>query len=143
MQICSYQDNYENIENESHLLWKSDYSVVQFILRSLIGLLCPHSQLQWGWGRGCNKFMLNWWWIFFAEWLTEANPLISSRDHFQRFSPLQICDTPRARFRSVENLRSDFVKWNLCNCVNHDTMALLNPTYSSLFPWKEFFNGIA
>ena len=39
--------------------------------------------------------------------------LISSRNHFQRSSPLQISDTPRVRFEPVKNLSSDFVE---CSC---------------------------
>ena len=36
--------------------------------------------------------------------------LISSREHFQRFSPSQICDTPPAGFESAQNLGSDLVE---------------------------------
>ena len=38
--------------------------------------------------------------------------LISTQDHCQGFLPLQISDTPRARFETAENLSSDFVEWN-------------------------------
>ena len=34
----------------------------------------------------------------------------SSRDHYQRFSPSQISDTPRAGFEIAQNLSSDFVE---------------------------------
>ena len=36
--------------------------------------------------------------------------LISSWDHCQRSSPLQISDMPRAGFEPVQNLRSGFVE---------------------------------
>ena len=61
----------------------------------------------------CNKHYL-WWWIVFAEWLTEERHLclISSQDHCQRFSPFQISDMLQADFLPVQNLSSDFVKWS-------------------------------
>ena len=36
--------------------------------------------------------------------------LISSQDHCQRSSPLQISDTPRAGFEPAQNLSSDLVE---------------------------------
>lgn len=36
--------------------------------------------------------------------------LISSRDHYQKFSPLQISNTPHSRLASVQNLSSGFVE---------------------------------
>ena len=50
--------------------------------------------------------------LFFAEWLTDERclRLISSRDYFQRFSSLQIFDTPSAGFEPAHNLSSDFVE---------------------------------
>ena len=36
--------------------------------------------------------------------------LISNWDHYQRFSPSQIPDAPRAEFEPVENLSSSFVE---------------------------------
>ena len=58
--------------------------------------------------------MTNWWWIVFAEWLTDERclRLISSRDHCQRFSLSQISDTPQAGFEPAQNLSSDFVEWS-------------------------------
>ena len=53
------------------------------------------------------------WWIVFAVWLTdERRSLISSRDPCQRSSPSRISDTPRAGFKSAQNLGSRFDKWN-------------------------------
>ena len=42
--------------------------------------------------------------------------LISSWDHSERFSPLQISDTLRAKFDPAQNLDSDFIKWS-CTVV--------------------------
>ena len=42
----------------------------------------------------------------------KAFSLISSRDHCQRSSPLQISDTPQAGFEPAQNLSSGFVEWS-------------------------------
>ena len=42
----------------------------------------------------------------------KALSLISSRDHCQRFSPLQISDTLREESKSAKNLSTDFVEWS-------------------------------
>ena len=38
--------------------------------------------------------------------------LISSQDHRQRFSPLQISNTPQVGFEPARNLSSSFVEWS-------------------------------
>ena len=46
---------------------------------------------------------------FFAEWLTKRLlPLISRRDHNQRFSPSQIFGMPQAVFEPAQNLGLHF-----------------------------------
>ena len=40
----------------------------------------------------------------------KAFSLISSRDHCQRYSPLQISDTPQAGFEPAQNMSSDLVE---------------------------------
>ena len=49
-----------------------------------------------------------WWWIVFVIWFYRRKlfSLISTRDHFQRSSPKQISNTPRAGFEPVLNLNS-------------------------------------
>ena len=42
----------------------------------------------------------------------KALSIISSRDHCQRFSPLQISDTPRAVVEPVQNLSSHFLEYS-------------------------------
>ena len=74
----------------------------------------------------------------------KAFSLISSRDHCQRFSPLQISDTPQAWFELAQNLRSGFVEWSCAVVItttpqHHKTVKLPNywsncqNRYSGLF----------
>ena len=42
----------------------------------------------------------------------KRSSLISSRDHYQRFSPSRISNTPRAGFESAQNLSLGFVEWS-------------------------------
>ena len=42
----------------------------------------------------------------------KGSSLISSRDHYQRFSPSRISNTPRAGFESAQNLSLGFVEWS-------------------------------
>ena len=53
-----------------------------------------------------------------AEKLTDERQLrlIFSRDHCQKFSPLQVSNTLQAGFQPIQNLTSDFVKW-ICAVV--------------------------
>ena len=57
--------------------------------------------------------------------------LISSWDHYQRSSPLQISDTLQAGFEPGQNLSSGFVEWSgavvitsTLQCNNHYTTAI-------------------
>ena len=61
----------------------------------------------------CYVKFHQWWWIIFAEWLTNVRrwSLICSRDHYRRFSPSQISDTPRPVFEPAQN-GSGFVEWS-------------------------------
>ena len=51
--------------------------------------------------------------------------LISSQDHCQRFSPLQISEMPQAGFEPAQNLSSGFIEWN-CAAVITTTPMLEN-----------------
>ena len=72
-----------------------------------------------------SKFSIWWWWwwwwwkwVLFTEWLTDERRLrlISKQDHYERFSPLQISDTPQAELEPEQNLSSDFDEWS-CTVV--------------------------
>ena len=68
----------------------------------------------------------------------KAFNLISSRDHCQRSSPLQISDTPRAGFEPAQNLSSDLIEWSCAVVINTTPryMWLVSDFYSFFFVSK-------
>ena len=76
----------------------------RFIKRTLIS----------SFSRATRAMMNDNWWIAFAEWLIneKRTPLIFSWDHCQRFSLLQIPNTPWAGFQHAQNLSLDFNEWS-------------------------------
>ena len=68
----------------------------------------------------------------------KAFSLISSWDHFQRSSPSQISDTPRAEFEPVQNLTPGFVERS-CAEVIAITPRRHSPYFSPSFKLPPFF----
>ena len=56
-----------------------------------------------------------WWWLIFFCGMVDSRKvfsLISSQDHCQRSSLLQISDMPEAGFEPVQNLSLSFIEWS-------------------------------
>ena len=70
-------------------------------------------------------WIVEWWWIVFVVWLTKAFSLISSQDHFQRFTPSWISVMLQTGFEPVRNLSLDFVKWSCAVVINIILMIIL------------------
>ena len=100
-----------------------------------------------------HKLYFNsWYFSFHQKWMTKMMmncfcgmvdrlktfSLISSWDHFQRSSPSQISDTPRAEFEPVQNLTPGFVEWS-CAEVITITPRRHSPYFSPSFKFSPFF----
>ena len=69
-----------------------------------------------------------------------ALSLISSWDHYQRFSPSQISDTPRTGFEPAQNLGTAFVEWNCSVVITTTQFVIFNPR-KLLWNWIAFYQN--
>ena len=72
-----------------------------------------------------------------VDWRKEFS-LISSWDHCQRSSPLQISDTPRAEFEPVQNLSSGLVEWSCAVVITTTPQNMPNITLGLLKRISEY-----
>ena len=70
----------------------------------------------------------------------KAFSVISSRDHFQRFSPSRISDMPRAGLEPAQNLSSGFVEWSFTVVI---TTTPLHYSISKRSRCKEYLFSVA
>ena len=98
-------------ENSFTIQEEKTYNTLKKRLSKLLegGIHLCRANIRFG-----SELMMNYFSGIFGR--QKAISFISSRDHCQRFSPLQISNTSWAESKSGQNLRSDFVEWS-CEVV--------------------------
>ena len=69
----------------------------------------------------------------------KAFVFMTSRNHCQRFWPLQISDTARAGFEPAQNLSSDLVEWSCAVFITTTVVCVKYSNMPRMFFWSEIY----